>query len=76
MLMKLLNAITLSGKELPLALVVVVGTHPALAFSSINAARSSSIEVLVKLLKKKISHKSGRLKQWNRDFANSIFLFE
>jgi len=53
LLMKLLNAITLSGKELQLALVVVVGTHPALAFSSIDAARSSSIEVLVKLLKKK-----------------------
>lgn len=53
--MKLLNAIKLSGKELPLALVVVVvvGTHPALAFSSIDAARNSSIEVLVKLLKKK-----------------------
>jgi hypothetical protein len=49
--MKLLNAITLSGKELLLALVV--GTHPALAFSSIDAARSSSIEVLVKLFKKR-----------------------
>ena len=32
-------------KGLPLALVVVVGTHTALASSSIDAARSSSIEV-------------------------------